>query len=62
MNEPAVPDQPDPPALSRQDAARLLAEQIVNSSPEESGEITYDMVQRIRARQAAERKARGTDT
>jgi len=62
MNEPAAPDQPGQPAPSQQDAARLLAERIVNSSAEESGEITYEMVQRIRARQAAERKARGTDT
>lgn len=53
MTDPATPEQPDQPALSRQDAARLLAERIVNGTVEESGDIAHAIVDRTRARQDA---------
>lgn len=47
MNEPAVPDQPELPALSQQDAARLIAEKFMANAAAGDNAANDDLVETI---------------
>lgn len=47
MNEPAVPDQPDSPALSQQDAARLIGERFLANAAAGDNAANDELVETI---------------